>query len=85
MARTALPRAEGAILIDKKISIAVLMTIGAAIAGAGIAYANGLARLQTLETARSQMEPKLAEINERTIRMEENLKFIRTEIERRRP
>lgn len=92
MSRTVLPRSEGAIPFERKITIPVLIAMAGLLLGAGVGYATHIGRTGALEIWRAEKEradavvaSKVSEINERTIRIEENLKFVRAEIERRRP
>lgn len=85
MSKTAAARAEGAILIDKRVTIPAAIAIAALLAGGGIGYASMLGRLQALETNRAEIAPRLSDINDRTIRIEEQVKFIREAIAPKRP
>ena len=78
MSRTALPR-DGNIVFDKRVTIPIALTLCGLVAGAGMGYATLHARVGHLE----RDSPKLAEINERTIRMEERIRFIAETVAKR--
>jgi hypothetical protein len=71
---------EGTIVIDKKVTIATAVTMIGLIAAAGFGYAMLLADVSQLKAASARDVPKLAEIHDRTGRMETDIAWIRATI-----
>lgn len=83
MSRMKPPSAEGTLVYERKLTVPVLIAIAGIMLGAGVGYASHTHRVGALETWRAEKERadngaavKLDTINERTIRMEEQIKAI---------